>query len=412
MVFGFLKGRKYSAQADLFISLDIGTELLKGILFSRGTGSIVAKSHFYLRQPKKAMRSGKITDKELVTYGVDAVVSKLTESFVRKDTKVMLGIAGDLVNGVSIEVTYTRKNPNRVIDSQEETQILEYVYNEVIKQSLPILARRLGLPEQKIALLHIGVVGILIDGVPTEGLVGQKGGRVLLNIYSSFAPHDDVFIIGEVMQRLGLKPVGLVAQPYAVARAYKSSRRVDFSAIFVDIGGGTTDIAIVLQGFSLKTKMYAFGGRIFTERIAKELGVTYEIAEDIKMKYSAGLLNPSLMVKVREALREDVNLWVETFKNALEEFSDIEYFPEQVYLCGGGAMLPDLQDVLRNYAWTQVLRFNKHPTFALMSPYDTEGVLIQDPDLKYPYDVTPVSLARVYFDIVTSPRYNYVVLWK
>ena len=85
---------------------------------------------------------------------------------------------------------------------------------------------------------------------------------------------------------LKLNVIGIVAQPFAVARAYSGSSSRDFSAMFVDIGGGTTDIAVVDQGSVVETKMFAFGGRIFTKEIVRSGNIEYRIAEQRKLKYS------------------------------------------------------------------------------------------------------------------------------
>ena len=400
--------RRRKVPTNLFVSLDIGTELLKGILFEYSKVGVIALKHFYLRQPKKAMRSGKIINKELVLYGTQAILENLVVDSPLKGTKVMLGIAGDTINGVSIDVTYTRQNPNTPITPREESEILEFVYNKIVEDGKRQLAQRLGIPSSRILILHIGVVGMLVNGIPRTSMLGEKARSVKFHIYASFAPQDQIELIKEIMQRLGVEPAGIVVQPYAVARAFKGSRNVDFSAIFVDIGGGTTDVAIVKEGFSLSTRMYAFGGRVFTEQIAKHLNVSYQIAEDLKIKYTSGLLEPALMAKVREALAEQVRLWVESFKVALEEFKNVDEYPSQILLCGGGAMLPDLQDALRNFSWTSHLNFRKHPSVRLIRPQELDRVYIKDFELTKPYDVTPVSLARSYYDILENPKYNYV----
>ncbi len=407
MVFNLFRKKK-KVTPNYFVALDIGTELLKGILFSKSKVGITALRHFYLRQPKKAMQSGRITDQELVLYGASAVLEKLLQDTVLKGTEVMLGIAGDLVNGVLVDVTYTRSNPSKAIDNKEEAEILEYVYNKIVTEAKENLSARLKIEKENLLVLHLGVVGILIDGKPVYALADNKGRGVKLSIYASFAPSDQVQMIVQIMKRLGVVPVGIVVQPYAVARAYKGSRQEEFSAIFVDIGGGTTDIALVQGGFSLQTRMYAYGGRIFTESIAKTLQVSYEIAEDLKLKYSSSMLPVETMIKVREAIAEPVRIWIDSFKVALEEFNDVTTFPDTILLCGGGAMLPDLQDTLRNYAWTTVRGFMKHPKVMVITPQQLEGVFLKDFELNRPYDVTPVALGRAYYDIMNNPKYNYV----
>jgi len=405
MVLGFLKKEK---KQRLFISLDIGTELLKGILFSESDLGITALKHSYLRQPTKAMRSGVILDRDLVIHGSASVLENLLKDQKLKGYDAILGIAGELINGISVKVEYTRDKANKVISEAEEVAILEYVYNSIAVKGLSELAQRLGTDQNNVTVLHIGVVGLSIDDKPQVKLQGQKGRNVRIFVYASFAPLDYINTLESIMKQVGINPAGIVAQPYAVARAFKGSRDVGFNGIFVDIGGGTTDVAVIRKGFSLRTKMYAFGGRLFTNSIAKKLGVSQSLAEEYKIKYSSGQLPVDTALKVRSALSEDVKLWVDSFKTALEDFVEDGQLPSSIHLCGGGAMLPDLIDAIRNYSWTQNLPFIKHPNVSLISPENLERVFLQDAELTRPYDVTPISLGRVYYDVLSNPKYNYL----
>ena len=122
--------------------------------------------------------------------------------------------------------------------------------------------------------------------MPVDSLIGYKGRDVKLNYYASFAPKTYVEALRKLALDLKLNVIGIVAQPFAVARAYSGSSSRDFSAMFVDIGGGTTDIAVVDQGSVVETKMFAFGGRTFTKEIVRSGNIEYRIAEQRKLKYS------------------------------------------------------------------------------------------------------------------------------
>ena len=108
---------------------------------------------------------------------------------------------------------------------------------------------------EDIEILHITKTGLEIGGMPVDSLIGYKGRDVKLNYYASFAPKTYVEALRKLALDLKLNVIGIVAQPFAVARAYSGSSSRDFSAMFVDIGGGTTDIAVVDQGSVVETKM-------------------------------------------------------------------------------------------------------------------------------------------------------------
>jgi cell division protein FtsA len=82
---------------------------------------------------------------------------------------------------------------------------------------------------------------------------------------------------------------------------------LDFSAIFIDIGGGTTDIAVVRNGGLEGTKMFGLGGRAFTKRLAQELNIGFEEAEMLKIKYAEGKLGFDVSAKIEKILSASRN---------------------------------------------------------------------------------------------------------
>src|SRR5260370_15981219 len=89
-------------------------------------------------------------------------------------------------------------------------------------------------------------------------------------------------------QGLDLPVVPIVAEPYALARCLSTNASTNSGALFIDIGGGTTDIALVRQGGIEETRMFALGGRTFTRRLAASKGLPLKDAEKLKLNYGSG----------------------------------------------------------------------------------------------------------------------------
>ena len=88
---------------------------------------------------------------------------------------------------------------------------------------------------EDIEFLHLTKTGVEIGGMPVDSLVGYKGKDVKLHYYASFAPKTYVESLRKVASNLELNVIGIVSQPFAVARAFTGSSNRDFSAIFMDI---------------------------------------------------------------------------------------------------------------------------------------------------------------------------------
>ena len=88
--------------------------------------------------------------------------------------------------------------------------------------------------------------------------------------------------------QLDLELLEIVAEPYAVARVLGSDQIRQAGALFVDVGGGTTDVALVRQGGIEGTRMFALGGRAFTKSLADRLDLPFPRAEALKVDYARG----------------------------------------------------------------------------------------------------------------------------
>jgi len=403
--------KKVRTNSKYLLSLDIGTEVMKGLLFSMSNLGVDIWSSYQVTQQTHAMRSGVILNPETVIENARMCVQKLVEKLDPDEvpTKMVLGMAGELVNGISIRVSYERGNDaKRKISESEANTVVENVISDILTKGKGELAKRLDTTEDNVEVLQITVTGMFADDVKVDSIVGLSAEVIVLNLYASFAPKSYVAKLREISEALDLEIASIVTQPFAVSRSFAGSWDAQFSGIFIDVGGGTTDVALVQNGDTIQTQMYAFGGRAFTKKIAQSMDVSYTIAEGRKVKYATGDLPQDLRDEVRRLLAPDVQLWLDALVVAMEEFENVSEFPPQFYLCGGGAMLPDLKEAILAYPWHKYLPFKRLPKVLLVTPdkldrvYDKSGLLI------HPYDVTPASLAKFYWDVLRLPNLNYL----
>src|SRR5260221_428347 len=129
---------------------------------------------------------------------------------------------------------------------------------------------------------------IIIDGQVVTNPIGFRGRHFSLTLFSAFAPLMQLGALETVAQGLDLTLVTIVAEPYALARCLSTNASAESGAIFIDIGGGTTDIALVRQGGIEDTRMFALRGRTFTRRLAASKGLPLKDAEKLKLNYGSG----------------------------------------------------------------------------------------------------------------------------
>ncbi len=170
---------------------------------------------------------------------------------------------------------------------------------------------------------------------------------------------------------------------------------LDFSAIFIDIGGGTSDIAVIRNGGLEGTKMFALGGRAFTKRLAQEFNISFETAEKLKIEYSLGQLDTEKTAQVQAIFADDCRVWLGGVELSLMEFAESDLLPSRIFLCGGGSALPGIREALLSDEWTKTLPFAKKPQVSYLQPQDIIRISDATGELNNPQDITPIGLANL-----------------
>lgn len=397
-LFDFLSGKK--AEDSYAIALDIGTEYAKSLIFKveDGKGHVVGTGRQHQRLSD--MQGGAVTDIHGVVQNCQRSLERAAEQAGVMPTQVIMGIAGELVKGSTTTIKYTRPDPKTNITIEELKDIISKVQRRAFDRARQILSWETGHAEIDVKLVNAAVVDVKIDGYKVTNPLGFQGREVQVGVFNAFAPIVHLGAMQTIAAELGLDLLSIVADPYALAKSVGPKESSEFSAIFVDIGGGTTDIAVVRQGGVEGTKMFALGGRSFTKRVATIMGSSFEEAEETKLMYSAKKLPDDDQALIEKGLETDCQVWFSGVELTLEEFGNIDLLPSRILMCGGGSNLPDLAKTLENAQWSKNLPFARKPTVHFIKPGDVENIVDQTGNLTHLWDITPMSLANMAIDLV------------
>lgn len=393
-------------QKPVALSLDIGTEFVKALVFEIVEEHGVVLGSGRERQRLSDMQGGTVTDiSGVVSTAAKAIDRAFTEAGVEAE-QVIVGIAGELVKGNTTTTTITRKQQHTKISHNELREIIAEAQRQTIQKSRKELAWETGYSEIDVQLVNSAVVSVKIDGYTVTNPIGFQGRLVEVSIYTSYAPSVHVGALQSIVDGLGLDLISIATEPYAVARCFGSDESGDVSSIFIDVGGGTTDIAVVRSGGLEGTKMFALGGRVFTKRIASEMKLSFREAEQMKLGYSNETLAKLERERVTSLIANDTDVWLSGVELALEEFCNSERFqdnrllPSRIYLCGGGSLLPDLKAALERKGWTKGLPFAKVPDVQYIKPEQVSNIIDKTGSLQGVQDVTPMALANIALDLI------------
>lgn len=399
----FSRKRKY----EQYIALDIGTEVVKSLVFEVDTNekrAVIIGVGKVLQKPKN-MRGGAVSHIQgVIDSSREALSISRKKAKLKRSAKVILGIAGELVKGTTTTVHYERIKPEARIDISELKEIVRQVQHKAYERIRQQLAWETGQESMEIKLVNAAIVDVRIDGYKVNSPIGFQGRDVSISVFNAYAPLVHLGALEKIADELDVEVFAIAAEPYAVSRSVIEDDSFDFSATFIDIGGGTTDVAVVRNGGLEGTKMFALGGRAFTKRLAQEYAVDLSEAEKLKISYSRGLLESHVRQGVGEILTEDSRIWLGGLEMALSEFSEMQFLPPKLLLCGGGSGLEEIRKALMTQEWTRHLSFPQPPQVHFLHPRDVKRVIDATNELVTPQDVTPMSLASLVVEMLDEEK--------
>lgn len=419
-----VKKKRKVNENKVLLALDIGTEFIKAVIAEQKKDNLeiigVGKAH----QSAGNMYAGAIADIPAVIATCEEALDKAEKMAGVVSKTAVVGIAGELIKGNTNTIRYRRKNGNKPISEQEMQLIIKRVQERAGARARKEVALETGNPNVEVRLINSAIVSLSIDGYKVSNPIGFKGSDLLIQFYTAFAPLVHISAIEKVCAELNLDLLAVAVEPFAVSRAcLGDDLDSDFSAIMMDIGGGTTDIAVVDDGGVEGTKMFGIGGRSFTHQISQRVGCSFDFAERLKLNLNRDLLSdpdtvtiadaldanelteymevPEQRKKIDQALKNNLDVWLSGIQIALDDF-DIEVLPNKILLCGGGAGLVKLQETLATNSWYKECNFSRRPTVHLLDDIDIPGIKnMTDVDLDYSY-VTAFGLLRVGLDTLAG----------
>jgi cell division protein FtsA len=383
-------------------ALDIGTEFAKALVFEishdgKGTVRGVGRK----RQGLSHMQSGTVADIAAVVDNCSVALQEAEEMAGFRPSQVVIGIAGELVKGFTTTHNQERKKPDAPISEAELQKLIDLVQREALREAERSITWETGLPNVDVRLVHAAIVGASIDGYALTNPVGFQGRHVKIGIFNAFAPLVHLGALQSVASQLDLELLEVVAEPYAVARVLGSDQIRQAGALFVDVGGGTTDIALVRQGGIEGTRMFALGGRAFTKSLADRLDLPFPRAESLKVDYARGL-DVERKDEVAKIIADDVEVWGAGVELVMEELGGGDLLPGRIYICGGGSRLPEIRAALAAERFWKRLSFARPPEVVVMAPDQVETISDETDLLVDQQDVTPLGLAYQAIELQTT----------
>jgi cell division protein FtsA len=386
---------------EYIVGLDIGTEYVKALIgkVNRADSTIEVIGVGRAHQSLTDMQAGAISDIAAVVQNCDKALSAAEEQAGVSARTAVIGIAGELVKGTTTTVRVSRKQSTKQLDTAEMEKIIQLVQQRAESKAKQQLAMELGGKDVEVRLVNSALVSIEIDGYPVTNPIGFQGKDVVVQLYTAFAPMIHIGALERTAQELDLDLLAVAAEPFAVARSViGDSSNNNLSVILMDVGGGTTDIAVINDGGVQGTEMFGIGGRAYTKSVERDLNVEFNEAEKFKVGLSDDTVPSTRRAAVEVALHKTVDVWKSGVELALGEFDKLDHLPYRIFLCGGGSSLDMLIDELQETDWYKALPFTRKPVVHYIRPQQVSGITDITGDVNDHTFITALGLLRVGVD--------------
>ncbi|MFO0360009.1 MAG: cell division protein FtsA [Flavobacteriales bacterium] len=261
--------------SDIIVGLDIGTTKI-ACLVGRRTENGKIEILGIGKSESIGVSRGVVANIEKTVASIKAAVAEASEKSGVNIELVNVGIAGQHIKSLQIEDTRTRRNPEDEIEQADVDAMIENMENMTM------------LPGEEI--IHVLPQEFTVDSMGgIKDPIGMCGSRMQANFHIITGQMGAIRNIYKCVTKAGLTVADLTLEPLASSAAALTEEEKEAGIALVDIGGGTTDVAIFQEGIIRHTAVIPFGGNIITEDIKQGCTIMRNQAEQLKVKFGSSL---------------------------------------------------------------------------------------------------------------------------
>ncbi len=262
------------SEEKIIVGLDIGTTKVACIVGRRAENEKI-EILGYGKTVSTGVRRGVVTNILETVEAIKKAVKQASDQSGVDIQRVSVGIAGQHIKSLQHRGVMMRDN--------HETEITEAELEQLREDTRKINM----MPGEEI--IDIIPQDIYVDGELANNPVGMLGSKIEANFHVIIGQTLAAKNIVKCIQNAGLEMDYMILEPIASAQAVLDAEEKDAGVVLVDIGGGTTDIAIFKESKIQHTAVIPFGGNIITEDICTGCSIIRHYAEEVKVKFGSAL---------------------------------------------------------------------------------------------------------------------------
>ncbi len=333
-------------------AIDIGTTKIVAVLGKRAHNrkiEIVGIS----KTVSKGVKRGVVLNIDETVMAIQSVVNEVQQKTGLKLTEAFVGIAGQHIKSIKNRGYINRDSYDDEITRDDVKRLIEDAHK------IPI-----DIGEE---IIHVLPQNFIVDSeTGVRNPVGMSGKRLEANFHIVIGQIASIKNIEKCVNRVGLQVQDVILEPLASSSAVLTEDEMEAGVALVDIGGGTTDIAVYHEGVIRHTAVIPFGGNVVTKDIKEGCSILERQAEELKIKFGSALGDLAEEDKVviipgisgRDSKEISFKSLAYIIQSRMEEIIDAVMFEIEnsecmdklsagIVITGGGAMLRHLPQLFR-----------------------------------------------------------------
>ncbi len=373
---------------ELTFALDIGTRTIIGLLMKKEEFGYKIIASAVREHETRAMFDGQIHNVQEVSREVKNVKNEIEEKADIKLKKVAIAAAGRALKTVAESYSYQLDKKRYInVDDVEQLELM------AIQKAQSNLTGS----EDKFDYHFIGYSTgkYFLDGMEIGELVGQRGKEVEVELVATFLPRIVIDSLLSVINKVDLEVEHLTLEPIAASQVVIPESMSSFNLALVDIGAGTSDIAVTKKGSIIGYDMVPIAGDEITEIISENFLIDYNTAEKLKCSLYK---EESIMVKtiLGDEIEVDSQQVISAIESQIDNLSEsiaesilnINSSPPQaVIFIGGGSLTPGLKEKFSE-------KINLIPNrIGVRKKEDLDNILGEIENINTTQTLTPIGIA-------------------
>jgi len=381
-------------EKNLLFALDIGTRNVVGLVGKRVGDSIDILAVHRQEHNTRSMLDGQIHDVPEVAKVIASVKNHL-EASVGPLRKVSVAAAGRALFTIHTKAEIETL-PSKTLTLDEERTLELAAIQSAQKQ---LAATKSIADPGSYYCVGYSVVSFSLDKTPLKTLEGQRGKLAAIELIATFLPRQVIDSLQSALESIGLEMSTLTLEPIAAISVLIPPSMRHLNLTLVDIGAGTSDVAVTRAGSVVGYGMVPCAGDEITEAISTKFLLDFNVAEKVKRRLGnsksrkipctdiLGVKHKLLPQEIIDSISPDVNELARTIADQILTLNITP--PQAVLLVGGGSMTPLLPQFLAEALTLPTSRVG------IRRPDKSAGMVKIPDELCAPDAVTPLGILKL-----------------